>query len=328
MKFLKIFFGIIVSVVCLYLSVRHIDFFALRESFNRINIFWMLFSSVGVFISQWIRSMRWARLLKPIHSVTNLKSFQIYAVGNMTNLIIPLRGGDILRVWMMARHLSENKSLILATLVTERLIDLIFFGFLLGISLLLYPLPQWITMSGIMLVVGSVSLGALLVFLKIKVISLNALWKILGIILSVRTIIRLQGIVAGFLEGVAPLSNAREYVIFLIETILMWVGQGVFIYLLFYSFGFTETYHLGVNAALLLLALTTVAITLPSSPGHVGTLHLMCVISLEICGLPTTEAFSYAVVFHALFNVILIILGIYGFMGERGNVNFRLKTLP
>lgn len=316
------------SAVCFYLAARHIDFLVLKESFNHINIFWMLFSSTGVFISQWIRSMRWARLLKPTHSVTNLKSFQIYAVGNMANLIIPLRGGDILRVWMMARHLSENKSSILATLVTERLIDLIFFGFLLGIALLLYPLPQWITMSGIMLVVGSLSLGALLVFLKIKVISLKALWRILGIIFFARTIIRLQGIVAGFLEGVAPLSHAREYVIFLIETILMWLGQGVFIYLLFYSFGFTETYHLGVNSVLLLLALTTVAVTLPSSPGHVGTLHLMCVISLEICGLPTTEAFSYAVVFHALFNVILIVLGIYGFMGERGNVNFRLKTLP
>lgn len=326
MKFFKIFFGVIVSAVCLYLAGRHIDFSSLKESFKRINIFWMLFSSTGAFVSQWIRSRRWARLLKPIYFVTNLKSFQIYSMGNLANLIIPLKGGDILRMWMMAKHLSGNKSPILATIVTERLVDLIFFGFLLGVSLLLYPLPQWITMSGIILVLGSLGLGALLVFLKIKVISLKALWKILGIILSARTIIRLQGIVTGFLEGMAPLSNVKEYIIFLVETILMWAGQGVFIYLLFYSLGFTETYHLGVNAALLLLALTTVAVTIPSSPGYVGTLHLMCVISLEICGLPTAEAFSYAIVFHGIFNVILIILGMYGFIYERGNISYRLKT--
>jgi hypothetical protein len=328
MKFLKIIFGIIMSAVCFYLAARHIDFLALKESFNRINIFWMLFSSAGAFISQWVRSKRWARLLKPIHPVDNRKSFEIYSVGTMTNLIIPLRGGDVLRAWLMAQYLSRDKSSILATVVTERLMDLIFFGILVGLSLLLYPLPEWVTGAGLFLFLSSLGLGVFFALLKMEKISLRLLWKFFSILMPERIVVKLQGIFTGFIEGLAPLATTREYVFFLLETILIWVTQGVFIYLLFYSFDFTETYHLSGKAALLILALTSVALTVPSAPSYAGTLHLMIVIALEICGVPLTEAFSYAIVFHAINTLKGIILGVYGgLMVQRFAYRFSSKYL-
>lgn len=323
MKLFRILLGVVTSAFCLYLSVRQIDFSSLGESFGQINIFWMLLSIGGILASQWFRSVRWARLLKPVQRAANLKSFQIYSIGNLANLLIPLRGGDVIRAWIMANRLSERKSAVMATVVTERLVDLIVFGFLLGLSLWLYPVLQWVAMTGIILFSGSLSLGILLALVKADLLSVNFMWKTLSLAVSAGFVTKIQDVVTGFFEGVAPLATSKDYLVFVFETILMWGMQGVFIYLLFHSFGFTKTYDLGINATLLMLALTTVAVTVPSSPSYAGTLHLMIIMSLEICGLPATEAFSYAVVSHMLCTVAGIILGIYGLMSE----HLKLDTL-
>jgi uncharacterized protein (TIRG00374 family) len=317
MKSFRIVLGLAVSSICLYLAARQIDFLAVKSNLKNINLFWLLLSTIGILVSQWVRGARWARLLKPINEVSNEKSFQIYSIGNLANLLIPLRGGDVLRAWFMAGSLSVRKSLILATVVTERLIDLIFFGLLLGLSLTLYSLPEWVTLSGIILVSGSLFLILILVLLKVDLLSLNALWRFIGILFPHQMALRFQEITAGFLAGLAPLKSSREYITFLLETVVMWAAQGLFFYLLFYSFNFQTEYNLGINASLLILALTTVAVTVPSSPGYVGTLHLMALLSLEICGVPSAQAFSYALIAHATFIGVTILLGIYGLIGTR-----------
>ena len=317
MKFFKIFLGLAISGVCLYLSVRSLDFHSLIEPFATIKVEWVCFSMGGILASQWIRGQRWARLLKPLYGVSFLSAFRIYAIGNLANLLIPLRGGDLLRVWIMARRLSSpEKGAILATVITERLCDMIIFGFLLGLALLLYPLPSWITLSGILLFLGSLGVGALLGIFKVKPQLLKRGEVFFKTFIPAKTLLKLKGVCADFLKGVTLLSSRREHLLFFLETFLMWASQGVCIYVLFYSFGFTQTYDLGVNATLLMLALTTLAVAVPSSPGYVGTFHLMCVVSLEICGLSQSEAFSYGLVYHGVCTVMSLFLGVPALLHE------------
>lgn len=271
------------------------------------------------------RGQRWARLLKPLCPVRTLKAFEIYSIGNFANLLIPLRGGDLIRAWMMAKYLKVSKSSTLATVVTERLSDLIFFGFLLGLSLLFYPLPKWIVSAGGLLFFGSISFTLLILFFKTGYLSIRSLGRVLKFLLPYSIVHRVETTIETFFSGVAPLASWTEYSLFVLDTILAWGLQGIFIYVLFDAFGFIENYDLGLADALLMLALTTVAIIVPSSPSYAGTLHLMIVLSLNICGVPETQAFSYAVIFHALFTLDTLILGGYGL--AKMNLNFRTLFL-
>lgn len=323
MAVFRLFLGLVISLICLYAAVRSINFSHLKDSFEKINIYKALGANAGLFACQWYRGRRWARLLKPLRPIESLKAFETYSVGNFANLLIPLRGGDLLRAWVMAHYLKVSKTSVLATVVTERLADLIFFGLLLGLSLLLYPLPRWIIGAGGLLFLGS-AVTALLIFLfKAEHLSPHFLRKILKLLLRPSIINRLERMGETFFSGVAPLSSSKEYGWYVLETIYTWGLQGVFIYILFEAFGFTTRYDLGFSATLLMLALTTVAITVPSSPSYAGTLHFMIVLSLEICGVPETEAFSYAVIFHALFTLDTIILGFYGL----SKMHLKFRTL-
>ena len=312
MAMIRLFLGLGVSLICFYVAVQSIDFLSLKNSFNDIDLLKALGANLALFACQWFRGQRWARLLKPLYPVRLSKAFEIYSVGNLANLLIPLRGGDFLRAWQMANHLKISKSSVLATVMTERLSDLIFFGFLLGLSLMLYPLPNWIVGAGGLLVLGSAFLILLLMLFKMNYLSINLLTWILTFFLPQSVVNRIEKTIKTFFLGVAPLSSLQEYSWFVLETILTWGLQGVFIYILFDAFSLTTHYGLSFSATWLMLALTTVAIIVPSSPSYAGTLHLMIMLSLNICGIPDTQAFTYAVIFHGLYTIDTIILGLYG----------------
>ncbi|MGI4851065.1 MAG: lysylphosphatidylglycerol synthase transmembrane domain-containing protein [Janthinobacterium lividum] len=312
MTMIRLFLGLGISLICFYFAIQSIDFLSLKNSFKDIDLLKALGANLALFACQWFRGQRWARLLKPLYPVRSLKAFEIYSVGNLANLLIPLRGGDFIRAWQMANHLKISKSSVLATVVTERLSDLIFFGFLLGLSLMLYPLPNWIASAGGLLVLGSAFLVLLLLLFKMNYLSINLLTWILTFFLPQSIVDRIEKMIRTFFLGVAPLLSLQEYGWFILETILTWGLQGVFIYILFDAFGFTTNYNLDFCATWLMLALTTVAIIVPSSPSYAGTLHLMIVLSLNTCGVPDTQAFTYAVIFHALYTIDTIILGLYG----------------
>jgi uncharacterized membrane protein YbhN (UPF0104 family) len=54
-----------------------------------------------------------------------------------------------------------------------------------------------------------------------------------------------------------------------------------------------------------------VGIAIPAAPGYVGTWDLACVRALvDVCGLAKAEALSFAVVYHFLSMVIVVVLGV------------------
>ena len=315
--------GLLISAACLYGAMRHIDREAVFQSLVQINGLLAFVACGGIWGSQWFRGTRWAKLLMPLHKVSPSQSFRIYSIGNLANLLIPLRGGDVLRAWMMARQTSQRKSAILATVVTERLLDLMVFGLLMGISVSVYPLPFWVMVTGLFVFLFSLGLSLSLILLKMGSLSFKGLKKILAVFLPESWVTKLDTLLQGFLHGIAPLHSARDYGLILIETLCMWGFQLAFIYALFQAFGFIEQYQLGVMTGVLMLALTTLAVTVPSSPSYAGTLHFMSVMALEISGVPSSEAFSYAVIFHFFQTGMGFVLGVYSLSGEK----MGLKTL-
>lgn len=323
MKILKILIGLVVSSFCFYYAVQGINFNDFQKNLKNIDYLWLSIASLGIILSQWFRAARWQRLLKPIQLITLTQSFQIYSIGNVINLLIPLRGGDFIRAWLVAHQTAIQTPACLATVITERLIDLIIFAGILGICLMIYPLPEWIIWMGGCILTSCLIWIVLFILLKTKKIELSKLWTFLSKKISTKKIEKISQGVDHFLKGIVLFKKTDDYIKFAIETILISFFQGLFIYFLFKSTGLNPIYHLEFNATILMLALTTIAVVVPSSPSYAGTLHLMSFLALKICHVPADAAIVYSIIFHGQSTIISILLGIYGLYTQYSSLNFK-----
>jgi hypothetical protein len=81
-----------------------------------------------------IRTVRWA-LLYPPDRVSRFNLLVALTLGNVVNAILPLRMGELIRVLYVRRYERIRFSFVLATIVTERISDLLVVGlFILGFS--------------------------------------------------------------------------------------------------------------------------------------------------------------------------------------------------
>jgi len=88
-----------------------------------------------------LRSERWMMLLRREGGAPRrLDAYAIYAVGFMGNTVVPARGGDVLRVYLMAPRADLGLRNVIGTLIAERLLDV---AFLLGLfaALAYFVLP-------------------------------------------------------------------------------------------------------------------------------------------------------------------------------------------
>ena len=65
------------------------------------------------------------------------------------------------------------------------------------------------------------------------------------------------------------------------------------------------------SAAFVVLAFTIVGMTLPSSPGYLGTIQLCFILALKPYGISHSEAFAASIFFHMTAYVYALLFGLY-----------------
>src|SRR4030042_4011159 len=117
--------GIAVSVACLYLSVRGIDWLALRDGLRQIRWIWLLPAWLFLVGGMVARAFRWRLLLQPLERLSTRRLFHVLNVGYMLNNILPVRLGDLARAYLCSELECLAVSRTLSTVVLERLADLL-----------------------------------------------------------------------------------------------------------------------------------------------------------------------------------------------------------
>lgn len=123
MKKWQFWFGVLISVLFLWLALRGLhlgDFWSAVAAAN----YWWILPGVGVyFIGVWARAWRWHYLLGPIKKIPTSKMFPITTIGYMGNNIYPARAGEVLRAVILKRKEGVPVSASLATIIVERIFD-------------------------------------------------------------------------------------------------------------------------------------------------------------------------------------------------------------
>ncbi|MBW5399952.1 flippase-like domain-containing protein, partial [Brachyspira pilosicoli] len=163
---INITIGIIISIACLYFAFRGIDIKGSIEVVKNINVTYFIISLILSVVIIALRGLRWEcfiPLKKPIKKRTVVMATYI---GFMANNILPAKLGEVARAYILGIKEDVSKSALIASVVTERLFDVITGGVILTISVAFIPnLPKTVTYAAIALFVVSIVGFLVLMFL-------------------------------------------------------------------------------------------------------------------------------------------------------------------
>jgi uncharacterized protein (TIRG00374 family) len=314
--------GILLAVLLLWLATRGVDSDALVSAMTHARPLPLVFVVLLTVLMYVIRAMRWRLLLPALQKAPILDLFGITNIGFMAGLFIP-RAGEVLRPYLASRRYGVGVSAGLASIVLERLIDLITVLSLLALYMFILPRPAAERSDALMTTLRA---GAGLVFVValLGMAFLAALrveggparrlldWS-LGL-LPVKVAIQVRGLVSSFISGLDVFgSSPAQWARLIAESYALWVLIGGIIHLNSIAFGFEIPFH----TSFLIIAFLTVGVAIPT-PGMVGGFHASYTLALTaIYGMDQGEAVAAGVALHALQNLPVLILGI-AFLGREG----------
>src|SRR5918999_2157802 len=119
---------IIVSVLAIALFVwflRHANLADVWVQVRRAHLDLLIAGFFAVILTYIIRAYRWQFLLHPIGVTRFRTAFRTTVIGFAALGVLPARAGDVLRPYLLARQEGLSTSATFATIVMERVLDLI-----------------------------------------------------------------------------------------------------------------------------------------------------------------------------------------------------------
>jgi glycosyltransferase 2 family protein len=282
----------------------------MAHSFRSADYRYLLPILFVVFLSHYLRALRWRYLLDPVMRLDTGGLFSSLMVGYAANMVMPAHLGEFVRAHMLSRKRPVSMGCAFATIVVERIIDVFTLLIMLGISMMIHPFPSWVVASGYVMLGGAVFLFAVLVLSKkYEVQALSALSFFIKPLPS-SFAERVVSWAGRFLIGIVPLKRKQDYPVVAVLSAVIWACYGLTFHLCLYAFDFVEVYNLAWYVALVLLVITTISVVVPSSPGYVGAFHYLCQLALGLFGVPAAPALSYAAVAHAVCFLPVFVMGL------------------
>jgi uncharacterized membrane protein YbhN (UPF0104 family) len=223
------------------------------------------------------RGWRWHRILRKADIAHDrADAYALLPVGYMGNTVLPARGGELLRVFLMAGRGNAMRREVLGSIVSERLLDA-------ATLLLLFAILTWAGVAG-----SPLGQYPALIAVAVLLAGLIALRGYLQL--------RRRGKLHGFAERVRPLVRAgrpllgREGMLLAAVTIGVWALEVLVTWLLGQSLSLPVT-PIGACFVLVLSAFLSLV---PAAPGYIGTYDAAIIFGLKGLHITGTAAVGFA----------------------------------
>src|SRR3990172_4788797 len=281
--------SIILSIVCSWLFVRKIDWSLLKDALKEANYWYVIPTLILTLLVYVVRALRWQGLLSHIKPVSVLNLLSITCIGFMANNILPARVGEVLRPFILYKKENVKFSTSVATVIVERIFDMLGLIIFTVAVIALLPHPTHHN-TAIPLSANEANT------IRESVIPSLKKWTEVFAAVGVLTIVSL------FLIVIKPdfFKKVLSKMCFFLPHKLK---DKVF--------GFSFHMHLPFMGACLVAICLALAVALPQAPGYIGVFHIAILKSLDIFGIETTAAQSYAIVLWAISILPSTLMGFF-----------------
>ncbi len=301
-RLVKILTGIAISAVLLAYLFWNVDLRAVTTRLADTQWSWLALSMALNLASLWARAARWRYLFPPSSHPKRL--FNAVIIGYMGNNVLPLRAGEVLRVYVAARH-GPRVWTTVATLVVERALDGLAVGVLLAFVFSVVPVPREMAWAAqvfgafvVCLLVALVIIAAAPLPCRIVIHSLSYRWPAVE-----RRLIQAFDVMS---EGLQAMRRPRQLL-----PVAFWSAVIWFVIVLTVWAGFRAAHlDLPLLAGCAVIAFVGLGVSLPSSPGFVGVVQAATVLALALFDVAKADALSFSLLLHASQFVPVTIWGL------------------
>jgi uncharacterized protein (TIRG00374 family) len=288
--------GGLLGAGALWLTFRHVDLHALRAAIGRLDAWWTAAALASIIVSLVLGAYRWQLLFYPEHRERRLAGlFRALVIGQAVNIVLPLRLGEIARIYALAETDRISKMQVLATLAVEKTLDLAAFGATVAIVAVAIAAPTGLTMRAPSLLVAAGLAVTLWIVAHYAERVIRWVGPHLGR-MSGHPHLRVAAAIERFVQGLGALRNQAAGVSCALLTIAVLVSGVTCNYLLFRAFGL----DLPWVAGLFLFVLLQVSSAPPSLPGKVGIFNYVTVLGLSVYSVDREIAVAYSIVLYAV----------------------------
>jgi len=300
------------ALVCLAWVVRYFHFVRFVRELADVDWKWVLVGMSFDVLSYVVQGLRWKFLLTPFGRVRLTRSIRAVFAGLFTNLIFPLRPGEFLRSYLLSNSDDITLGRVLGSVGVERLVDLVIATASLAVVSLLVDLPRRFQRAADLLGVITLVLVTILVllifYLEIKLGSNPE---------PTMARHRLPGKVMGALIDLHSMGTAPSFYAAVFASILIPFCQVLGLWAMMRSYGL----RLPFLAAVVVLLVINLGVSLPNAPANVGAYQLFCVVGLSVFDIDRTGAANFSTFAWFALNLPFALLGFAALV--RSGLSFR-----
>jgi hypothetical protein len=261
-------------------------------------------------IGLWARALRWRYLFPPELDPPGLVPANM--IGYMCNNILPLRAGELVRVYVAARHLRAERGMAAgeslwlagATVIVERLLDSLTLVLIMAVLIFVIPVPRALEYAAaVILALDAIAAGALVALAVAPEPTRRVLARLTRRWPWVAR--RAERALDMVLLGLTGVRTRAHLVPLAAWTVFVWALGALG------AWALLRAVHLDLTlvAGWAVMVFVGFGISIPSAPGYVGVWHAANVLALAIFGVSQATALGYAVLYHASQFVPITLIG-------------------
>lgn len=304
------------AAALLGLVLYNVDLRGVAREIVHARFDWLTLSLLTMFANLVIRAWRWQYLLEPLGPTSFGNAFRATAVGFAATSILPARAGEVIRPYFLARHERMSATSAFATVILERVLDMLTVLVLLA-AYVFFLRPEIATTNavafeavkwaGATAAVGAIASLAVFFVLAGNPARLGKALTRLEQVLPSALAGLLARVAEKFAAGLGAVRRPGRLFVALILSLPLWLSIALGIWTA------STAFHLAIpfTGSFLVLALLVVGVAVPT-PGAVGGFHAAFKFAATtFFGASDDAAVGAAIVLHALTIGPNLLLGLF-----------------
>ncbi len=309
-----IFLGL--GIFLVWWSVKDLsaaDWEEMKAAFKEANYFWIFLSILLTMCSHFSRALRWRMMLQAAGdnnpSIANTTSAVM--VNYLANLALP-RLGEVMRCGVMRRYEGIPLSESVGTLITERIIDVLF---LLAFTVIVFVWQfervglflQENLGTALGAKIENLTSGSALIYLVIAaLIGLGIAFWLFQKFKETALFQRILETLKGLWKGVSSVKNVSNLPLFLFHTFFIWIMYVCMTYVCI--FAMEATAHIGIGGALAVFVCGGYAILF--TQGGIGAYQLIVQAVLILYGVKSNLALAFGWLVWSSQTILVLVGGV------------------
>ncbi len=296
------------AIALLFLSFYKVNLGELWQSIARLNFLYLFASFCSAVAMNWSKGMRWRALIREVKTVSRIRVFALFHVGQMINLSLPALTGQAGRIVMLSKAEQLSKTFCFTTVAMEVLFDGVSLIVLVYLASFIFAFPQWLRQAEIYaaIAVGVFLLIVLVIWRNQRSLEYFGKTRIKRRFPALYA--NLQKWTSSMISGMAALKSGRGILEVSFYSILVWLFHVLIAVSLIMAFKLDVPAWAGV----VVVIVNSFLLMIPVSPGNIGSFQFIVIGVLhEFFSVPRAEAAAFSLVLHFMDIIPVFLIGIY-----------------